>query len=204
MHSVKSTVTRCPNVACRQRLRLPAQGRCLRVTCPSCGISFDFDPRESARPTSADELGVPNSANSESMSLVCHMVDVGHPKQTRAAFVANLVKERLDAFHATGRLTPLWLGVWGYDEDPRALFEIPEVRDWCAELYQEIQGLFAFLHPDTISWLFPCLAEVCAREKTGGTSQGTAGPDFVRPEGGASPKAPRQFPANFDQISPRN
>ena len=88
------------------------------------------------------------------------MVDVGHPKQTRAAFVANLVKERLDAFHATGRLTPLWLGVWGYDEDPRALFEIPEVRDWCAELYQEIQGLFAFLHPDTISWLFPCLAEV--------------------------------------------
>ncbi len=51
-------------------------------------------------------------------------------------------------------------GISGYDNDPRALFDIPEVRSWCGALYQKLPFVFSILDTATIDWVFPAVAEI--------------------------------------------
>ncbi len=57
---------------------------------------------------------------------------------------------------------PLWtLTVAGYDEDSRALFEIPEVRAWCQMIHGK-QGsmLTTFLDTSSLRWYLACLFDI--------------------------------------------
>lgn len=64
-------------------------------------------------------------------------------------------------------LNYLMLGTSVFDNDPRALFDIPEMRKWCASLNENVPHVFCVLHPITIQWLFPCVApiEIVARRQ---------------------------------------
>jgi hypothetical protein len=60
----------------------------------------------------------------------------------------------LDKDAARGLIGRLNFSVEGYNDDPRELFEIPEVRKYFAKLNQESSGFFYFLMPDARAvWL---------------------------------------------------
>lgn len=47
-----------------------------------------------------------------------------------------------------------------YDDDPRALYDIPEMRQWCTKVFIELPCLFVVLEPDCVHWFFTCLAPI--------------------------------------------
>jgi len=89
-----------------------------------------------------------------------YAVDGHASTQTKTNFVTEIVIDHLDEFKSKRSIFPIYLSISGYDEDPRALFQIPEVRLWCRHLYQNIPSIFLFLHPDTINWFFLCIADI--------------------------------------------
>ena len=67
------------------------------------------------------------------------------------SLIHGVVKDVLSFFATTGQLVPIDLGISGYDHDPRALFDIPEVRQWASTLYQELPFILSIV---TIQLIF--------------------------------------------------
>ncbi len=80
--------------------------------------------------------------------------DVGEPLE----FLRRLTAEKATALEYSGRIS---LVVDGYNEDPRELFEIPEVRAYCQRLDQEWPYWFFFLSQadESIKMLESCLCD---------------------------------------------
>ena len=74
--------------------------------------------------------------------------------------VVDAVSESIKEFESSRDLVTVTFFISGYDSDPSALFEIPEVRSWCKQLYQRVPFIFSLLDSETIQWFFPCLADV--------------------------------------------
>ncbi len=51
------------------------------------------------------------------------------------------------------------ISVAGYEDDSRALFTIPEIRQWCAEMVQKSRAL-PFLDEETLRWCMPAIAPI--------------------------------------------
>lgn len=51
-------------------------------------------------------------------------------------------------------------GIGGYDDDPRPLSAIPEVRKWCGSLIKEFPYIFALIDEQTMYWLLPCICQI--------------------------------------------
>jgi hypothetical protein len=61
---------------------------------------------------------------------------------------------------------PEWnLSISGYDYDPRDLWEIPEVRQWCKKAYSTAPYLPCILSERSIAWFLPCISEIETGEK---------------------------------------
>lgn len=75
-------------------------------------------------------------------------------------FLAKEVQHRVETFATTQSIHPFRFGISGYDSDRRALYQTPNVRKWCRQLYSKLPEIFLFLLPDTINWLYLCLAEI--------------------------------------------
>jgi hypothetical protein len=60
----------------------------------------------------------------------------------------------------------LWnLTISGYDDDPRILCEIPEVRLWCKKAHANAPYLPCILTDHSIAWYLPCIFEIEIEEK---------------------------------------
>ena len=92
--------------------------------------------------------------------MTVFMVDGEASDRSKTEFVLRAMTAALKAFKGDRNLVPVRFGVSGYDRDSRALWQIPDVRRWCRELYSEVPSVFLLLHPATIEWFFLCVAEV--------------------------------------------
>lgn len=94
-------------------------------------------------------------------------------------FIGRAIVDALDKFKTTRELVPVCFGIGEYDSDPRELFEIPEVRDWCKKLYNLCPFVFCVLDAATIGWFFPAVAgaQVVGRDTTSKIVQVKYGPD---------------------------
>jgi hypothetical protein len=91
--------------------------------------------------------------------MIVHLVSKQEVIEGRIDLIASAIKDCMNELLSTHSMTPLMFGIGGYDSDTRGLFEIPEVRSWCSQLYQKFPFIFAFLNSETIEWFFPCLAD---------------------------------------------
>ena len=71
--------------------------------------------------------------------------------------ISHIVMEELQQ-HGSFQLWNLTIS--GYDEDPRALFEIPEVRAWCKSAHAKAPYLPCLLSERAIKWYSSCVLEI--------------------------------------------
>jgi len=62
----------------------------------------------------------------------------------------------IEVYETSRQLDLLMFGITGYDDDPRTLFDIPEVREWTKLLRKLIPWITDLVEPMTLSWLLPC------------------------------------------------
>jgi hypothetical protein len=74
--------------------------------------------------------------------------------------IDDLVSAVKDDMQKRGSFEPWNLTISGYDADPRALFEIPEVRAWCRQVHRQHLYLPVLLTEDTLSWYLLCLLDI--------------------------------------------
>jgi hypothetical protein len=76
------------------------------------------------------------------------------------SLVKSAVMGLLGRWMATDEFAPIHLGVSGFDDDPRALYEISEVRKWAKALLADCNFTLAVVDGRTMKWLVPCLADI--------------------------------------------
>ncbi len=60
-----------------------------------------------------------------------------------------------------GERFPLWnVTISGYDDDPRGLWQIPEVRAWCKNAQAKVPHFLCLVSEATINWYLFCLLDV--------------------------------------------
>jgi hypothetical protein len=75
------------------------------------------------------------------------------------SLVTKAANDCIASYKRNGSLELLKFGIGGFDDDPRHLCDVPQVRSWCAKLYQTFP-IFAIIDTMTIEWLLPCVADV--------------------------------------------
>ena len=67
-----------------------------------------------------------------------------------------------------------------YDKDKRALFQIPEMRQWCQILFKRIPHILFIIDAPTLVWFLFCLADVEVTSSDGHTVTLIVQPESVR------------------------
>ena len=76
--------------------------------------------------------------------------------------ISSQAKEQLNK---NGEIQEWNLTISGYDDDPRDLWEIPEVRLWCMKAYSYAPHLPCILSQRSIMWFLPCISEIETGER---------------------------------------
>ena len=84
--------------------------------------------------------------------------------------VTDVIQQVIDTYKETRQLGLIAFGISGYENDNRALFDIPEVRKWSKAMYQAAPYALDLLHPSTLKWLLPCVADIEVVNRTGNTT----------------------------------
>jgi len=75
-------------------------------------------------------------------------------------------KACIDVYKEKRELGLIAFGISGYENDNRALFDIPEVRKWSKAMYQAMPCVLDLVAPSTLSWLLPCVADIEISNRT--------------------------------------
>lgn len=75
-------------------------------------------------------------------------------------------------------LNTLMLTTDAYDDDPRALYDIPEMRQWCEHVGINTVQLFLVLDSSSVNWFFPAVAPINIVNRTSTNTDYT----FVQPQ----------------------
>jgi hypothetical protein len=82
---------------------------------------------------------------------------VEHSSDANRAILENIFSGIASSCVKEGRLRKITLMISGYDNDPRELYEIPEVCDWARDAFKFLPSLWFFLDEDSqyafIGWL---------------------------------------------------
>ena len=92
--------------------------------------------------------------------MLALMVDGHDSDAAKTKFLLEAIADTIQKFKKERNLEPFRFGVYGYDKDPRALYQIPEVRSWCKDLYSRVPSIFLYLHQETIQWFFFAVADI--------------------------------------------
>jgi hypothetical protein len=84
--------------------------------------------------------------------------------------VAQAVKTCIDLYKEKRELELIAFGISGYENDSRALFDIPVVRKWSKAMYEAVPYVLDLLDPSTLSWLLPSIADIEILNPTGTTT----------------------------------
>jgi hypothetical protein len=76
------------------------------------------------------------------------------------SLIKSAVMECLGHHMKTGEFVPISFSIAEFDDDPRALFDIPEVREWAKALLAECNFILAVVDARTMKWLIPCIANI--------------------------------------------
>jgi hypothetical protein len=89
------------------------------------------------------------------------MADSTAISKSDVSALERIVARGINAYRSTrARLPSILLSTNAFDTDPRALFDIPEMRKWCRVLYKRIPFIFSFVTARAYGWLLPCVAEI--------------------------------------------
>lgn len=100
-----------------------------------------------------------------------------------------------------GIFQPCNMTISGYDDDPRHLCEIPEIRTWCKNVYIKAPYLPCLFSENTIGWYVLCLLEI---ETVGGRRRSLLPreqsmiEDFLRVVGQKDPQAAERMRESFE------
>ena len=92
--------------------------------------------------------------------MIIHRISHQEVIEGNTSRIKSAVEDSLREFRSSRNLIPIYFGIDGYDDDPRGLFDISEVRSWCKQLYHEVPFLLSLLNSETIAWFFPCVADI--------------------------------------------
>lgn len=96
-----------------------------------------------------------------STALVIHVITADEINNADVAIVKQACEEALLTYRRTLKLTLLTFSISSYDNDPRALFSIPEVRTWFQVLVREVPYVLSLLAGDgSMDWVLTCTAEI--------------------------------------------
>jgi hypothetical protein len=84
--------------------------------------------------------------------------------------VTHAVDRCINAYKEKRELELITFGISGYENDNRALFDIPEVRKWSKAMYQAEPCVLDLLHPSSLTWLLPCIADIEIVNRTGNST----------------------------------
>lgn len=84
--------------------------------------------------------------------------------------VTQAVTRSIDLYKEKSELELIAFGISGYENDSRALFDIPDVRKWSKAMYQAVPYVLDLLDPSTLSWLLPSIADIEILNRTGSTT----------------------------------
>lgn len=105
-------------------------------------------------------------------NLIIHMISRDEILQDDVSRILLAAIEALGDYKSGKRpLRTLHFATSAYDDDDRALFDIPEMRLWCQRLYRELPFIFSLLDAPTIDWFFPCIADIEVGARGKGTIQ---------------------------------
>jgi hypothetical protein len=88
-----------------------------------------------------------------------------------------------------GEFVPVTFGISAFDNDPRALYDIPEVRAWANQLHATCPTILAVVDAQTMQWLIPCIADIEITERKGNATSWRI-----------NPKTEKQFIAHVLQV----
>lgn len=109
------------------------------------------------------------------------LVSRGEIERLDMTRMLSVFLEMMEPEYARALRQRVWLGVDGYDDDPRELIETPEVGEWMRKLDQRWPYWFFFIEP-TYSQSLPLLAcAVCSFEFVGGSQERSTGSLSPRP-----------------------
>lgn len=74
--------------------------------------------------------------------------------------IAGMVDHIANEIEYKGAFKPWKLLVFGYRNDPRELYEIPEVRQWCQRVAEQTPFLAYLIDEETIRWFVYSQCEV--------------------------------------------
>jgi len=98
--------------------------------------------------------------------MIIHLISRQEVIEGNTGRIKIAVDDSLREFRSSRNLIPIHFGIDGYDDDPRGLFDIPEIRSWCKQLYHEVPFLFSLLDSETMAWFFPCVADIEIIDRT--------------------------------------
>jgi hypothetical protein len=90
-----------------------------------------------------------------------YLVGISEINSKDTSLIKGAVMECLsDCTVKGGEFVPLHFGISAFDDDSRALFDIPEVRAWAEQLYIVCPFILAIVDSPTMKWLVPCIADI--------------------------------------------
>jgi hypothetical protein len=105
-------------------------------------------------------------------NLHLHMAGMEEVEQGDTSRFVKVVMDAVIAYKNGERpFRPVHFGCSSYDDDDRALFDIPEMRAWCTKLYHELPFIFSVLDAPTIDWFLPSVAKIEVTSRTPGNIQ---------------------------------
>ncbi len=99
-------------------------------------------------------------------ALIGLSIDATAIASSDVSAVEEVVAKSMNAYRSKGTALPLiLLGTSAFDHDPRALYDIAEMRAWSRLLYDRVPFIFTFLAQPVYGWFFPCVAQIRVVER---------------------------------------
>lgn len=87
------------------------------------------------------------------------------------SLIVSAVMECLERWSTGGEFIPVNFGIDGFDDDPRPLYDIDEVRKWAAALLGQCNFILALVDGPTMTWLVPAIADIEVIERKPGATR---------------------------------
>jgi len=136
------------------------------IFCQKCGANLQTAVKEAgSQQAAATSTGSKESTpiqpyEDKRRAINIHLIGKREIGAKDVSRVKQAVMECLAHHMKTGEFVPISFGIGEFDDDPRALFDIPQVRAWAKALMAECHFILALVDARTMKWLLPCIAEI--------------------------------------------
>jgi hypothetical protein len=122
-------------------------------------VFASFKPSREAKQSPALGQGPPLTEPKLKGTAWAYLVSRAEVSAGDISPVLKAANDCIASYKRNGSLELLKFGIGGFDDDPRHLCDVPQIRSWCAKLYQALP-VFTITDTMSIEWLLPCVADV--------------------------------------------